>query len=122
MPTKYRDLFDIFYQNEFVSSKGIEAGLTKVLSDASCDDISPADITVQRKRISGLFYKMKIRWDENHRMKEKVESKHQTWLDTDFILPAKFHLQTPLVGRPKKSERAKLVETKQLRGKIVLRS
>ena len=87
MAVTYRVLFYIFLANLFDSKKCIEAGLQKVLADLNRDDFASAAIAAEKARISGLFYRMKSKWAEIKRIKEKFEEKHKVWLDTEFILP-----------------------------------
>ena len=120
MAVTHRVLFYIFLANLFDSKKCVEAGLQKVLADLNRDDFTSAAIAAEKARVSGLFYRMKSKWAEIKRNKEKFEEKHKVWLDTEFILPPAFHLPSSKAGRPKldfseKGERAKRQETQQLR-------
>lgn len=121
MVVTYQILFLIFLENLFDSRKCIEAGLEKVLASGQQNDqITPKAITVERGRISNLFYKMRKRWNEVKQIQEKFEDKHKAWLETQFLLPAEFYAPPSKGGRPQldfneKKERAKQKETKKLR-------
>ena len=119
VPT-YRILFLIFLENLFDPRKCIEAGLQKVLANLDQNGITPGEISVERNRISNLFYKMRSKWNDVKRIKEKFEEKYKGWLDTQFVLPAKFYTSSVKPG-PKeldfndKGERSKRRATQKLR-------
>ena len=119
MALTYLILFHIFIQNSFVSNASIEAGLQVILANLNQDDFTSTAIQAEKARISNLFYKMKSKWTAI-RVQEKFETKHKDWLETEFVLPAIFHIGPAITGRPKldfsqKGERAKQLETKPLR-------
>ena len=84
MAVTYRILFYIFLANSFESKTCVEAGLQKVLENLSRDDFDSAAIAAEKARVSSLFYRMKAKWTEVKRQKEKFEEKFKFWLDTEF--------------------------------------
>ena len=101
MVVTYQILFLIFLENLFDSRKCIEAGLEKVLASGQQNDqITPKAITVERGRISNLFYKMRKRWNEVKQIQEKFEDKHKAWLEPNSYFRLSFMLPHLKVAVP----------------------
>ena len=72
MAVTYWILFYIFLANSFESKACVEAGLQKILANLNRDDFDSAAIAAEKARVSSLFYRMKTKWAEAKKHKEKL--------------------------------------------------